>query len=129
MPPNSEKMFPNLSEEEQDVELEPVVMGPPAYGSPDPATAENTLLPLVDDPHHTAADAADEAAKLREEESAEKRKAGTWKEMVEGAESLEALEALEKEYEEAGADFSTVEDAFDKKREELEAANSNDNGS
>lgn len=36
------------------MELEPVVMGPPAYGSPDPETANQTLLPLVDNSMVTA---------------------------------------------------------------------------
>lgn len=67
MAPNPDKQFPNLPEEEQEVELEPVVMGPPAYGSPDPESNTNTLLPLVDDPMRTAASAADEAAAVRDQ--------------------------------------------------------------
>jgi len=53
LPPEG-KMFPNRIVEDQDMELEPVVMGPPAFGSPDPKTLENTLLPLADNPHATS---------------------------------------------------------------------------
>jgi len=37
---------PHVSEEEQDMEMTPAVFGPPAYGSPDPATSATTLMPL-----------------------------------------------------------------------------------
>jgi pyruvate/2-oxoglutarate dehydrogenase complex dihydrolipoamide acyltransferase (E2) component len=37
---------PQMSEEEQGMEMKPVVFGPPAYGSPDPATSSVTLAPL-----------------------------------------------------------------------------------
>lgn len=39
-----------MSEEEQSMEMTPVVVGPPAYGSPDPITAAGRLLPLTDHP-------------------------------------------------------------------------------
>lgn len=67
MPPN-DKFIPNLPEEEQDMDLEPVVMGAGAYGSPDPVTNENVLLPAVDDPHSIGAGAAADAAKARNAE-------------------------------------------------------------
>jgi len=37
---------PNVSEEEQGMEMAPVTFGPPAYGSPDPETSQRTLMPL-----------------------------------------------------------------------------------
>jgi hypothetical protein len=40
--------FPNLPEDVQ--EVKPTVMGPPAYGSPDPATGAARLAPVVDHP-------------------------------------------------------------------------------
>lgn len=59
--PKNEKMFPNRVEEDQDVELQPVFVGPPAYGSPEGDQLGNQLVPLVDDPHHTAAMASERA--------------------------------------------------------------------
>lgn len=52
MPPNHEDKWnsANRLAEEQDVnELEPVLMGVAAYGSPDPRTSESVMLPLTDD--------------------------------------------------------------------------------
>jgi hypothetical protein len=46
----SEKMWPNRTEDEQDMEMEPVVVAPPGYGSPDPATAEGLLVPVEESP-------------------------------------------------------------------------------
>jgi len=37
---------PYMSKEEQTLEMEPQVMGPPGYGSPDPVTSMGRLLPL-----------------------------------------------------------------------------------
>lgn len=39
-----------MSEEEQEMEMTPVVVGPPAYGSPEPATSAGRLLPLDEHP-------------------------------------------------------------------------------
>lgn len=36
--------------EDQNMEIKPTVMGPPAFGSPDPNTTATTLAPLVDHP-------------------------------------------------------------------------------
>jgi hypothetical protein len=44
----SDKMWPNRQEDEQDMEMEPVVISPPGYGSPDPQTQEGTLGPVED---------------------------------------------------------------------------------
>lgn len=41
---------PYVSPEEQGMEMVPHVMGPPAYGSPDPNTSAATLVPIVDHP-------------------------------------------------------------------------------
>jgi hypothetical protein len=43
---SSEKQWPNRQEDEQDMEMEPVVMAPPSYGSPDPQTQEGQLVPV-----------------------------------------------------------------------------------
>lgn len=46
----SEVGNPYMSPEDQDMEMTPQVVGPPAYGSPDPATSAGRLLPLQDHP-------------------------------------------------------------------------------
>jgi hypothetical protein len=46
----SELMQPNLSPEEQDMEMIPAIVGPPSYASPDPGTNANRLRPLHDHP-------------------------------------------------------------------------------
>jgi hypothetical protein len=46
----SAKANPYVSEEEQGMELEARVVGPPAYASPDPATTAGRLRPLTDHP-------------------------------------------------------------------------------
>lgn len=62
---------PYVSPEEQGMDMVPHVMGPPAYGSPDPRTAAGRLLPIEDNPladeisddyGADAEDAAEEAA-------------------------------------------------------------------
>lgn len=56
----SEKMWPNRQEDEQDMEMEPVVISPPGYGSPDPQTQEGTLGPVEE----SALDIAEDYGKL-----------------------------------------------------------------
>ena len=46
----SEALNPYMTQEEQFMEMTPAVVGPPAYGSPDPLTAAGRLLPLRDHP-------------------------------------------------------------------------------
>lgn len=46
----SEKLHPGRQEDEQDMEMEPVVFGPPAFGSPDPATSATALVPVSEHP-------------------------------------------------------------------------------
>jgi hypothetical protein len=45
---------PGMSEEEQGMEMTPTVVGPPAYGSPDPVTSAGRLLPLDEHPFNPA---------------------------------------------------------------------------
>src|SRR5262245_60845347 len=42
---------PNRTLEEQGMEMTPVLVGPPAYGSPDPQTSAGRLIPLAEHPH------------------------------------------------------------------------------
>jgi len=48
----SQRLNPNL--EDQDMEIKPTVMGPPAFGSPDPETAAAYLAPVVDHPRRAS---------------------------------------------------------------------------
>jgi len=52
----SEKLHPNRQEDEQDMEMKPVIVGPPAYGSPDPETAAGALVAVEDHPLELADD-------------------------------------------------------------------------
>ena len=65
-PNESGKVYPNRVLEDQDVEMQPVVMGTPPFSSPDPATDGIRMLPLEDQTTPNAAEAADQAAELRE---------------------------------------------------------------
>jgi protein-tyrosine-phosphatase len=60
-----DKLFPNRVEEDQDVEMQPIVMGTPPFSSPDPVTDGIRMLPLEDQTTLNAAQAADQAAALR----------------------------------------------------------------
>lgn len=46
---------PYLSQEDQGMEMKAVVVGPPAYGSPDPVTSAGKLVPLDQHPLNAAA--------------------------------------------------------------------------
>jgi Rho termination factor, N-terminal domain len=46
----SDLLNPYMSEEDQNVEMKPAVVGPPAYGSPDPASQAGRLVPIADHP-------------------------------------------------------------------------------
>lgn len=61
--------FPNayVSEEEQGMEMRPAVVGPPAYGSPDPLTSAGRLLPLEQHPLRADALPEDHPAAISED--------------------------------------------------------------
>jgi hypothetical protein len=44
----SDVLFPNRQEDEQEMEMKPVILGPPGYGSPDPATQNATMVAVED---------------------------------------------------------------------------------
>jgi len=48
--PQSAQMNANMSQEEQGMEMAPVLVGPPPYGSPNPLTSGSRLLPLAQHP-------------------------------------------------------------------------------
>ncbi len=64
---------PHLSEEDQDMEMKPVVFGPPGYGSPDPATNAAALVPLEETTHEVSEDFAADVgtSEVEEEENLE----------------------------------------------------------
>jgi len=55
---------PYMSEEDQFMEMEAQVVGPPQYGSPDPATSAGRLLPLEQHPLNPEALPADHPAAI-----------------------------------------------------------------
>jgi len=74
----SEKLHPNRQEDEQDMEMTPVIMAPPSYGSPDPNTGVGALVSLSETHHdvdpsygadHMAAGAVEGNAAASEGES------------------------------------------------------------
>jgi hypothetical protein len=56
---------PYMSEEDQQVEMKPAVVGPPAYGSPDPASQAGRLVPIAD--HPLAPENAPEGAEISDD--------------------------------------------------------------
>jgi hypothetical protein len=56
-----------MSEEEQNMEMTPVVVGPPAYGSPEPITSAGRLLPLSQHPFNAEALPEDHPAAIDED--------------------------------------------------------------
>jgi hypothetical protein len=69
----SEKMFPNRQEDEQDMEMEPVVFAPPAYGSPDPKTQEGVLVSIEDSPLELGEDYGKDVAVSTESEGTQEK--------------------------------------------------------
>jgi hypothetical protein len=63
----SDKMWPNRQEDEQDMEMEPVVMAPPGYGSPDPQTQEGILVPVEESPLELGEDYGSDVTAASEE--------------------------------------------------------------
>lgn len=138
----SDRLNPSFSPEMEEAgvpeTLPSVIMGPPAYASPDPETSAVPLLPLDDRPADAALSAdyaADEidygnetslastlqpldAAGATEQDDS-KKKAGDWISEVEAASTEEELDAIGKRYDESGADFSTVDKAFEKRSTEI----------
>ena len=64
--PSSVKVS-GMSEEEQNMEMTPVVVGPPGYGSPAPITSAGRLLPLDQHPFNPEALPEDHPARIDED--------------------------------------------------------------
>lgn len=114
------KLYPAATLDDQEaienMEAEPIVLGPGPYSSPDPETDGIRMLPLEDQGSGgTVGMAAEmEAASATSDKDLN---AGQWKDLVEAAESEEELDAVEQRYLDAEADYSTVESAIEAKRE------------
>lgn len=65
----SELRNPYMSEEDQQVEMKPVVVGPPGYGSPEPVSQAGRLVPIAD--HPLAPENAPEGAAISEDYGAD----------------------------------------------------------
>jgi hypothetical protein len=64
-PPSASKVA-GMSEEEQSMEMTPVVVGPPGYGSPAPITSAGRLLPLDQHPFNPESLPEDHPARIDE---------------------------------------------------------------
>jgi hypothetical protein len=147
----SDNIFPSFSQEDQELARElseqpnVQIMGPPAFASPDPATAGGRLVPIEEHPnrdeipehygqsvrermatHHApGAQSLDETvggttSEPEDEEDEDRpQNAGYWKSKVAEAETQEELDNLYAEYQESGSDFKTVEEAFERKQTHL----------
>lgn len=62
-PPSASKVA-GMSEEEQSMDMQPVVVGPPGYGSPSPITSAGRLLPLDQHPFNPEALPEDHPARI-----------------------------------------------------------------
>lgn len=105
------KMFPAAVLDDQEAimakEFEPVVFGPPPFSSPDPETDGIRMEPV-----------SGSVAELADED----KKAGDWVDAVKAAGTQEDLDAVAERYSESGADFKSVNDAIEKKQDELNEA-------
>lgn len=174
----SEVLQPSFRQEDQEMaeELGVMVVGPPAYASPDPRTNTGRLVPIEEHPlaadlspdyggsvanvetaplstqategaampsdrdewdksqwqRHAAslglgtsgsvAKVKERVAKHEADNDDSQRLAGDWKNDIENATSEETLDQLRVRYNESGADFSTVNDAFEDRYAEFEEA-------
>jgi len=65
--PPSQLKIAGMSEEEQNMEMTPTVVGPPAYGSPVPETSAGRLLPIDQHPFNPASLPEDHPARISED--------------------------------------------------------------
>lgn len=96
-----------------------VVMGPPAFGSPDPDTMKGSMF-LGTQPRTVT-----EVSGASEKSSEGKKKAADWIGEVEATDSQDGLDAVANDYAASGADFKTVAEAIEKKQSELDANDGN----
>lgn len=117
----SNKLIPAATEEDQEGivrrELgEPIVLGTPAFSSPDPETEKGRMLPVTDDV--TAAGAAEG----ENGDGGPKEGTAAWFiAKVEAAEDQDALDAVAEEYSESGKEYSSVVAAIEKRQDEINA--------
>lgn len=98
-----------------------VVIGPPAFASPDPETMKNSMF-LGTQPRKVV----DVGSSPASDTPAADKKAGEWIEEVDATTNQDELDAVGQEYAESGANFKTVADAIEKKQAELDADSGDD---
>jgi hypothetical protein len=119
----TDQVHPNRIEEDQEMEMQPIVLGPAPYSSPDPETDGIKMLPLEEGTSGVTTPEGPEGVTVgvttaSPEEDADKR-AADWKAEIESAMTQDELDAIRARYDASGADFSTVEDAFDSRSAEI----------
>jgi hypothetical protein len=119
-PAQTEKTFPAAVLEDQEAIVsgsqDPVTLGMPPFSSPDPGTDGIQMVPLTGGTEEQQQAAAADAV------PDEEKKAGDWVDVVKAAPSSEALDEVEERYSNSPADFKSVDDAIDRRRTELEEA-------
>lgn len=113
----SNKMFPAATHEDQEgiVKRElgqPIKIGTPPFSSPDPATEGKRMVPILDD-------VTGEQGHEMSSADPSQWKANDFKTQVSAATTDEELDAVEQQYLDSGKDYSSVETAVEKRREEL----------
>lgn len=91
-----------------------VVVGPPAFASPDPETMKHSMF-LGTQPRHVV------NLGTQSDTPSGDKKAGEWIEEVDATTTQDELDAVAQDYSESGANFKTVADAIEKKQSELDA--------
>ena len=119
-PAESGKMYPNRIEEDQEVEMTPVVMGTPPFSSPEPETDGQRMLPLEDQTTAEVPEGVELPEGTPTADLASAETAGDFKALIAAATTEEELDAIQAAYDDSGKDFTTVEDALDAKRAALE---------
>jgi hypothetical protein len=109
-PVDDPKMFPSRIQEDQDMEMKPVVMGPPPYSSPEGEFEGQRMVPLED--QTSGYEGALQAV-------SGDMKATEWVDKVKAASSADELNGLEEQYLASGKEYKTVDDAIEAKRSEL----------
>jgi hypothetical protein len=125
-PVNEPKLNPAATMEDQDKEPARIELGPPAFSSNRPHTDAIKSLAEVDRNEAgeanipaTHEEAAARASQSRSAVTDEEMKATDWVDQIKAAQTPEQLSEIETRYLDADKDYSTVNDAFEKKQAEF----------